>query len=556
MIVEVIGEVLMPKFLSMVINNAGGSSVWYSIGVTALMVLTAVLMMAGGVGGGFFGAKASSSFGADLRKDIYRKVQTFSFSNIDKFSTGSLVTRLTNDVTQLQNFINILLRMCLRAPGMLIGAFIMAIVLRPSLSVILFVVMPLLLIVIVFIVLRGFPRFAVMQSKIDKLNNTVQENVTNVRVVKSFVSEDYESEKFDAASKDLRDSGINAMKIMILFSPVMTLFMNVTVALVLWFGGRMVVADQNAMPIGDLSAFITYCTQILMSLMMVTMMLVMSSRAMASAKRIKEVLLTESDIKDDTADPDARIEKGDIEIRDVSFRYYKNSAEKVLDGINMKISAGSTVGIIGSTGSGKSTLVSMISRLYDPDSGEILIDGRNVRDYTLRHLRDGVGTVLQKNVLFSGTIEENLRWGDAEASDEEMRKMADYAQVDKFVSTFPAGYQTMLEQGGVNVSGGQKQRLCIARALLKKPKILIFDDSTSAVDTATEAQIRKALTNDLSGSTKIIIAQRITSVMDADEIFVMENGKIVGHGKHEYLLETCPEYSEIYYSQMEGKERA
>ena len=556
MIVEVIGEVLMPKFLSMVINNAGGSSVWYSIGVTALMVLTAVLMMAGGVGGGFFGAKASSSFGADLRKDIYRKVQTFSFSNIDKFSTGSLVTRLTNDVTQLQNFINILLRMCLRAPGMLIGAFIMAIVLRPSLSVILFVVMPLLLIVIVFIVLRGFPRFAVMQSKIDKLNNTVQENVTNVRVVKSFVSEDYESEKFDAASKDLRDSGINAMKIMILFSPVMTLFMNVTVALVLWFGGRMVVADQNAMPIGDLSAFIIYCTQILMSLMMVTMMLVMSSRAMASAKRIKEVLLTESDIKDDTADPDARIEKGDIEIRDVSFRYYKNSAEKVLDGINMKISAGSTVGIIGSTGSGKSTLVSMISRLYDPDSGEILIDGRNVRDYTLRHLRDGVGTVLQKNVLFSGTIEENLRWGDAEASDEEMRKMADYAQADKFVSTFPAGYQTMLEQGGVNVSGGQKQRLCIARALLKKPKILIFDDSTSAVDTATEAQIRKALTNDLSGSTKIIIAQRITSVMDADEIFVMENGKIVGHGKHEYLLETCPEYSEIYYSQMEGKERA
>ena len=556
MIVEVIGEVLMPKFLSMVINNAGGSNVWYSIGVTALMVLTAVLMMAGGVGGGFFGAKASSSFGADLRKDIYRKVQTFSFSNIDKFSTGSLVTRLTNDVTQLQNFINILLRMCLRAPGMLIGAFIMAIVLRPSLSVILFVVMPLLLIVIVFIVLRGFPRFAVMQSKIDKLNNTVQENVTNVRVVKSFVSEDYESEKFDAASKDLRDSGINAMKIMILFSPVMTLFMNVTVALVLWFGGRMVVADQNAMPIGDLSAFITYCTQILMSLMMVTMMLVMSSRAMASAKRIKEVLLTESDIKDDTADPDARIEKGDIEIRDVSFRYYKNSAEKVLDGINMKISAGSTVGIIGSTGSGKSTLVSMISRLYDPDSGEILIDGRNVRDYTLRHLRDGVGTVLQKNVLFSGTIEENLRWGDAEASDEEMRKMADYAQADKFVSTFPAGYQTMLEQGGVNVSGGQKQRLCIARALLKKPKILIFDDSTSAVDTATEAQIRKALTNDLSGSTKIIIAQRITSVMDADEIFVMENGKIVGHGKHEYLLETCPEYSEIYYSQMEGKERA
>lgn len=556
MIVEVIGEVLMPKFLSMVINNAAGSSVWYSIGVTALMILTAVLMMAGGVGGGFFGAKASSSFGADLRKDIYRKVQTFSFSNIDNFSTGSLVTRLTNDVTQLQNFINILLRMCLRAPGMLIGAFIMAVILRPSLSVILFVIMPLLLAVIALIVLKGFPRFAIMQSKIDKLNNTVQENVTNVRVVKSFVSEDYESQKFDAASKDLRDSGIGAMKIMILFSPVMTLFMNVTVALVLWFGGRMVTADQNPMPIGDLSAFITYCTQILMSLMMVTMMLVMSSRAMASAKRIKEVLLTESDITDESADPDARITNGEIEIKNVSFRYYKNSAEKVLDDINMKIRAGSTIGIIGSTGSGKSTLISMISRLYDPDSGEILIDGRNVREYTLRHLRDGVGTVLQKNVLFSGTIEENLRWGDADATDEEMRKMAEYAQADKFVSTFPAGYQTMLEQGGVNVSGGQKQRLCIARALLKKPKILIFDDSTSAVDTATEAQIRYALTNELSGSTKIIIAQRITSVMQADEIFVMDNGKIVGHGSHEQLLESCPEYSEIYYSQTEGKERA
>ncbi len=556
MIVEVIGEVLMPKFLSMVINNAAGSSVWYSIGVTALMILTAVLMMAGGVGGGFFGAKASSSFGADLRKDIYRKVQTFSFSNIDNFSTGSLVTRLTNDVTQLQNFINILLRMCLRAPGMLIGAFIMAVILRPSLSVILFVIMPLLLAVIALIVLKGFPRFAIMQSKIDKLNNTVQENVTNVRVVKSFVSEDYESQKFDAASKDLRDSGIGAMKIMILFSPVMTLFMNVTVALVLWFGGRMVTADQNPMPIGDLSAFITYCIQILMSLMMVTMMLVMSSRAMASAKRIKEVLLTESDITDESADPDARITNGEIEIKNVSFRYYKNSAEKVLDDINMKIRAGSTIGIIGSTGSGKSTLISMISRLYDPDSGEILIDGRNVREYTLRHLRDGVGTVLQKNVLFSGTIEENLRWGDADATDEEMRKMAEYAQADKFVSTFPAGYQTMLEQGGVNVSGGQKQRLCIARALLKKPKILIFDDSTSAVDTATEAQIRYALTNELSGSTKIIIAQRITSVMEADEIFVMDNGKIVGHGSHEQLLESCPEYSEIYYSQTEGKERA
>ena len=559
MIVEVVGEVLMPKYLAMIINHAAdqGQTPWYSVGVMGLMVLTALLMMAGGVGGAYFGAKASVNFAADLRNDVYKKVQTFSFSNIDKFSTGSLVTRLTNDVTQMQNFINTLLRMCLRSPGMLIGALIMAITLRPRLSLVLAVAIPILLVFILLIVSRGFPRFARMQGKIDGLNNTVQENVTNVRVVKSFVREEHEAQKFVKANRELKNTGMGAMKIMIMLSPVMTLCMNLTVIAVLWFGGGMVLAEKNAMPIGDLSAFITYCNQILMSLMMVTMMIVMSSRALASAKRIKEVLYEESDITDtDSKSKDKTVEQGDIEFRAVSFRYYKNSEEKVLDGIDLKIKGGSTVGIIGSTGSGKTTLVSMIARLYDPDEGEILVDGVNVRDYSIKNLRQGVGMVLQKNVLFSGTIEENLRWGDENATDDELKTAAEYAQADKFVTGFKDGYQTEIEQGGVNVSGGQKQRLCIARALLKKPKILILDDSTSAVDTATEAQIRAAFKNELAGSTKIIIAQRITSVKDSDEIFVINDGRIAGHGSHEALMQSCEEYREIYYSQIEKKEGA
>ena len=559
MIVEVVGEVLMPKYLAMIINHAAdeGQTPWYSVGVMGLMILTALLMMAGGVGGAYFGAKASVNFAADLRNDVYKKVQTFSFSNIDKFSTGSLVTRLTNDVTQMQNFINTLLRMCLRSPGMLIGALIMAITLRPRLSLVLAVAIPILLVFILLIVSQGFPRFARMQGKIDGLNNTVQENVTNVRVVKSFVREEYEAQKFVKANRELKNTGMGAMKIMIMLSPVMTLCMNLTVIAVLWFGGGMVLAEKNAMPIGDLSAFITYCNQILMSLMMVTMMIVMSSRALASAKRIKEVLYEESDITDiDAAVKEKTVEIGDIEFKAVSFRYYKNSEEKVLDSIDLKIKGGSTVGIIGSTGSGKTTLVSMIARLYDPDEGEILVDGVNVRDYSIKNLRDGVGVVLQKNVLFSGTIEENLRWGDENATDDELKAAAAYAQADKFVTSFKDGYQTEIEQGGVNVSGGQKQRLCIARALLKKPKILILDDSTSAVDTATEAQIRSAFKNELAGSTKIIIAQRITSVKDSDEIFVINDGRIAGHGSHEALMQSCEEYREIYYSQIEKKEGA
>ncbi len=560
MIVEVIGEILMPLFLGNIIQaySDGRLTEGYSLGTMGAMIAVALMMMLGGVGGSYFGAKASVNFAADVRNDVYRKVQEFSFANIDKFSTGSLVTRLTNDVTQVQNFVNMMLRMMLRSPGMLIGALIMAIRLSPSLSVVLAIIIPVMLFFILLIVKTGFPRFGIMQKKIDKLNSTVQENITNVRVVKSFVREETENEKFSAANADLKNSGMSAMKVMIFMSPVMTIFMNIATVSVIWFGSQLAINNigvEGAFNVGNLSSFILYVSQILFSLMMVTMMLMMSSRALASAKRIQEVLQEDVDIKNsDEADNSATVTNGRIEFRNVTFRYYKNSEDAVLDNINLTIDAGSTVGIIGSTGCGKTTLVSMIARLYDVDSGEVLVDGKNVKDYTLYNLREGVGMVLQKNVLFAGTIEENLRWGDEDATNEELFAAAEYAQADKFVKNFTNGYDTELGQGGVNVSGGQKQRLCIARALLKKPKILVLDDSTSAVDTATEAQIRRAFREELSGSTKIIIAQRISSVMDADKIIVMDDGRITGVGTHTELLESNTEYQEIYYSQNDRKE--
>ena len=555
MIVEVLGEVIMPKLLSIVINsaNAGTLTVGGSLGVCALMVLTAVLMMLGGVGGAYFGAKASVNFATDLRQDAYNRIQKYSFANIDKFSSGSLVTRLTNDVTQLQNFVNMLLRMALRAPGMMIGGLIMAILLKPSLSVVFAVVIPLLVLTMAFIISKGYPRFNRMQKKIDNLNSTVQENITNVRVVKSFVREDKEIDKFDRANSELKDAGMSAMRIMIFIIPVMNLFMYAATIAVIWFGHGIVL--DGGMQIGDLSAFITYVSQILSSLMMVAMLFMISSRAMASGKRICEILDEKLDLDDaDAKYPDLRVKEGKIEFRDVSFRYFKHSEEKVLDDINLTISPGETVGIIGSTGCGKTTLVSLIARLYDPDSGEVLVDGVNVRDYSLYHLREGIAMVLQKNVLFAGSIAENLRWGDESATDEEVRRAAEYAAADKFITSFADGYDTLLDKGGANVSGGQKQRLCIARALLKKPKVLILDDSTSAVDTATEAQIRKSFAEDLAGCTKLIIAQRISSVKDADKIVVMNEGKITGVGTHEELLRDNTEYQEICYSQQDKKE--
>lgn len=556
MLMEVAGEVIMLRLLGMVIDSQknGTLTVSESLLVMLAIILCALAMMAGGIGGSYFGAKASVNFATDLRQDIFEKVQTYSFANIDKFSTGSLVTRMTNDVTQMQNFVNMLLRMAFRAPGMLIAALFMAISLQPSLTVTFAVAIPLLLIAVGAIILTGFSRFEVVQKKLDRLNSIVQENVTNVRVVKSFVREDHEVKKFAGANKDLKKAGMSAMNIMIFLSPVTTLIMNVTVLFIIYFGSQMVYDTQ--MEVGALSTFVTYTTQILFSLMMVSMLFMMSSRALASAKRIKEVLEEQPDISDENAKfPQLEIQKGDIEFKNVTFRYYKNSSECVLDNINLKIPAKSIVGIIGSTGCGKTTLVSMIPRLYDPDSGEVLIDGINVKDYSLYNLREGIGMVLQNNTLFSGTIEENLRWGNENATEEQIVEAAKSAQADKFVSSFKDGYKTEIDQGGTNVSGGQKQRLCIARTLLKNPKVIILDDSTSAVDTATEAQIRNAFRNELAGSTKIIIAQRISSVKDADMIIVMNEGKITGIGTHDELMQSNEAYQEIYYSQHDAEKK-
>ncbi len=555
MIVEVIGEVVMPRLLARVINNANAGTLTMGLSweIMFLIILTALIMMAGGVGGAYFGAKASVNFGSDLRADVFSRVQTFSFANIDKFSTGSLVTRMTNDITQVQNFVNMMLRMMLRAPGMMIAALIMAIRIRPSLATVFAVSVPMVLISAAIVIRVGFPRFKRMQEKVDGINSTVRENVTNVRVVKSFVRESFEKEKFSRANQELKEANISAVKIMILLQPIMTLLMQGTILALVLIGGPIVL--DGGMEVGDLSSFVTYASQILFSLVMVSFMLMFSSRAGASARRIREVLDEKSDLTD-TAGMDAslRVEAGAVEFRDVCFRYYKTSEDMVLNHIDLKIPAGATVGITGSTGCGKSTLVSLIPRLYDPDEGEVLVDGRNVKEYSLFHLREGVSMVLQNNTLFSGTIEENLKWGDETADHETVAKAAVRAQADKFIESFPDRYDTVLDQGGTNVSGGQKQRLCIARALLKKPKILILDDSTSAVDTATEAMIRTAFREELQGSTKIIISQRISSVMDADMIVVMEEGRITGIGTHDELRAGNEAYREICDSQLDRKE--
>ncbi len=562
MIVEVVGEVILPKFMALIINygcgqmegvEAKGSG--YIILIGAAMIGSALLMMLGGILGAYFAIKASVNFAADLRSDIFVKIQKFSFANIEKFSTGSLVTRLTNDITNVQNMISMALRMCLRAPGMLIGGLIMAFILNAKLALVMVVVLPLLMITLGIVIKVAFPRFNRMQDGIDHLNTRVQENITNQRVVKSFVRDDHERQTFDEANEGLKNKTLKAIGVVIFTLPIMTLAMNVTTLGVVWFGGKQIITGD--MPIGDLTAFTTYVVQILMSLMMLSFVIIQGSRAIVSSKRICEVLDEEIDLSDETAaHPELKVESGKIEFKNVGFKYYKKHKDYVLKDISFVINPGETVGIIGSTGSGKSTMVQLIPRLYDCDEGQILVDGVDVKDYSLYNLREGVSMVLQKNVLFSGSIADNLRWGDMDASDDEVKKMAEIAQADLFIKDFEDGYERDLGQGGVNVSGGQKQRLCIARALLKNPKILILDDSTSAVDTATEAKIRTNLKDYLPMATKLIIAQRISSVMDADKIIVMEEGNIVGMGTHAELLKSNQTYKEICFSQLSEKEVA
>ena len=548
MVTEVLGEILLPKFMSMIINHGvaqkdGG----YILKMGLVMAITSFLMAAGGILGAYFAAKASISFTSDLRRDLFARVQQFSFKNIDTFSTGSLVTRLTNDIQQVQNLIMMGLRMMLRAPGMFLGALVMAFWMNAELAAVILVVIPLLTAAIVWILRTAYPRFTAMQKALDTLNSGIQEVLTNVRVVKSFVREDYEEKRFADTNRELKGAGLRALKIVIATMPVMMFAMNVTTLAVVWFGGNLIIGGRMA--VGDLTAFTTYIVQILMSLMMLSMVFLQSSRAMASIRRIDEVLDEPIDLSDENASQkDRKVEKGRVEFKDVSFSY-REGGEPVLSHISLTAEPGETIGILGATGSGKTSLVQLIPRLYDVTEGSVRVDGIDVREYSLKNLRDGVGMVLQKNVLFSGTIEENLRWGDETATEEEVRRAAVYAQADSFVNSFAEGYKTEMGQGGVNVSGGQKQRLCIARALLKKPKILILDDSTSAVDTATEAAIRTAFREDLKDTTKFIIAQRLSSLEYADRILVLEDGRIIGEGTQEKLLASCEAYREIYETQ-------
>lgn len=552
MLTEVAGDVVMPKLVSLVINKGVyGSNTAYIVRTGVFMVLASFVMMIAGVIGNYFAARASISFAADLRLDIFKKVQEFSFKNIDKFSTGSLITRLTNDITQMQNVMRMALVMLLRSPGMLVGAFIMAITINARLALVIAIVTPVLGFGIFFIMRKALPRFSIMQKKLDTLNSGIQENLTNIRVVKSFVRTDFEKEKFKTANDDLMDNSLKAMYIMMFTMPLMMFLMNLTTIAVVWFGGQFVIA--GGMDVGDLAAFTTYIVQILMSLMMLSMIILQGSRALASSRRITEILDEKIDLTDYLAEcKEKKVIDGKIEFKNVYFGY--SGKNNVLEDISFKILPGETVGILGATGSGKTSLVQLIPRLYDVTSGEILIDGVNVKDYSLKNLRNGVGMVLQKNVLFSGTIMENLLWGDENATEEDVYKASEYAQAHGFITMTDEGYDRELGQGGVNVSGGQRQRICIARALLKKPKILILDDSTSAVDTATEAKIRESFSNELKDTTKIIIAQRISSVIEADKIIVLDDGKIVGIGNHSELIKNNEEYKDIYYSQKEKEE--
>jgi ATP-binding cassette subfamily B protein len=554
MIIEAGGEFILPYINANMINyGAANGDIPYLIRNGIYMLLIALLMLAGGVLGANFAIRGSARLAAGVREDTFRQIQKFSFANIDDFSTGSLITRITNDITQIQNFTQTLLRGFFRSPVMLIGALIMSFALNPALARVILIVVPILAVAIATIIMIASPRYTIMQQKIDQLNNGVNETITNERVIKSFVREEYEKKKFSRINTELVDKSIAALKMMILMQPVSTLAINITTLAVVWFAGKQIMVGD--MELGTLTAFITYLSQILTALNFLANIVLQGTRAAASDRRISAVLNAKIDLTDEEAlHKEKTVTSGSIEFQNVSFRYFKNNQKNVLDHISLSIRSGETVGIIGSTGSGKSTLVSLIPRLYDADSGKVLVDGTDVRDYSLSHLRESVAVVLQKNTLFSGTIAENLRWGNENATPEEMEHAANVASADEFIRSFPDGYETELGQGGVNLSGGQKQRICIARALLKKPRILILDDSTSAVDTATESKIRNALRDEMPDITKIIIAQRITSVIDADLIIVLDDGQIAGYGTHHELMENCIPYQEIYYSQKDKEE--
>lgn len=548
---EVLMEVLIPRVMGKIIDNGimGTGGVDYVVKMGGLMVVMATFSLICGALAGKFASVASMGFAKGLRKNLFEKVQSFSFANIDKFSTSSLITRMTTDVTNTQNTFMQLIRTMVRAPFMMIFATIMAIKINAKLSIVFAVAIPVLAIVLYVIIVKAFPKFQELFKKYDLMNRNVQENLIAIRVVKAFVREDYENKKFSDSADAMRISQIVAEKIVILDTPIMQFVVYGCMLSVFWFGGKFIV--QGSMLTGNLISFISYIMQILMSLMMISMVFVTFVMSKASVQRIIEVLDEVPDINDDNA-TDEQVKDGSIVFENVSFAYPSNKDNFALERINLEIKSGETVGIIGGTGSSKTSLVQLILRFYDTVKGKVLVGGRDVKEYKIETLRNSVSMVLQKNVLFSGTIKENLKWGDQNATDSEITDACKSAQADEFVRSFPNGYETDLGQGGVNVSGGQKQRLCIARALLKKPKIIILDDSTSAVDTATDEKIRSEFKKKLADTTTIIIAQRISSVKDADKIVVMNDGKIDGIGTHDELMQTNEIYREVYTSQQKG----
>ena len=548
---EAVFELLIPLVMSDIVDiGIATGDVDYILKKGFLMVGLALVSLGFGLGSAALSARAGQGFGANLRRAEYDHIQSFAFSNIEKFSTASLVTRLTNDVNNLQMTLMMGMRLLVRAPVMLVSAMILSIRISRQLSNVFLVALPLLAVVVVTLLMKVGPRFKALQEKTDALNLVVQENLTGIRVVKSFVREDYEQEKFSKRNQDLKETSQKAFGAVVMNMPIMMLIINGTIIAVMWFGGHMVA--QGSLDAGKLITYFTYISQIMISLMMVSMMFMMMTRSIACGKRVAEVLAEEPAITDAEALEDAEVENGSVDFEGVSFRYDPRSPEWILRDIDLHIPSGATVGILGGTGSGKTSLVSLIPRLYEAGEGTVKVGGRSVREYTMDHLRGSVSMVLQKNTLFSGTIRENLLWGDENATDEELWEACRAACADEFLSRMPDGLDTDLGQGGVNVSGGQKQRLCIARAILKKPKVLILDDSTSAVDTATDAKIREAFRTRLKDTTKIIIAQRVTSVMDADLIVVMDRGRIAAQGRHEELMKTCEIYREVYTAQQEG----
>jgi ATP-binding cassette subfamily B multidrug efflux pump len=551
---EVVFEVAIPFLIAKIVDdgikgNDGAGVLSVIIIYGSMVIVFAILALIFGVLAGRSGAVASAGFAKNLRQALYYKVQDYSFENIDKFSTASLITRMTTDVTMTQQAFQMVIRIFARAPLMLLGATIMALTINPTLAIIYIIAIPVLGLSLFIIIRKAFPLFMKMFKKYDRLNASIQENLIGIRVVKAFVREDYEIEKFNNATRDLYENSKSAQKIMIIANPVLQFTINACMIAIAWFGGKLIITEM--METGQLMSFLSYTMQILMNLLMISMVMVMVTMARASTQRILEVLNEQIDLVN-PEDPVTEVKDGSIEFRNVYFSYSKNLDNPNLKDISLKIKSGETVGIIGATGSAKSTLVQLIPRLYDVTSGAVLVGGVDVRKYDLKTLRNNVSMVLQKNVLFSGTIEENLRWGDENASMEEIINAAKVAQAHDFIMDAPGKYERDLGQGGVNVSGGQKQRLTIARALLKKPKILILDDSTSAVDTKTEALIRDALKNELADVTKIIIAQRISSVENADKVIVLDEGEINGIGTPEELLKKNKIYQEIYYSQLKG----